>query len=276
MLDLYTHEIPCPDDRAIRKFLWYSALHDGDILSIACDDPRRSDVTIRVEHSVLYSGARRGVYQLRFHGVAHIECTGSPLLGRDYIYDTTFLDSAALHQEQAESSKPLYHLRIRTWGGHSDCIDVIFERFSIRLEGGRVDYRPLPGLDDALVETSRIRRIQQTYADYAAQLRQNPCELDDYDLVEYHAFGLYLTASEGEPDRTADHARKVLSLPMKKHAAQAYAAYLLGLHGTADDVPTLTQLLLALPSWEYMYRRHVLDAMERLHERTRKEADHHD
>ncbi|MBE5798184.1 MAG: hypothetical protein E7327_12555 [Clostridiales bacterium] len=267
MPDLYWHEIPCPDDRAIRKFLWYSAFHDGELLSVCREDARSgNDVVVRISHSVLHSLARCGTYRLRFSGVKDVRFAGIPLGWSDRIYDMHFLDSAALHQEQAETPALLYHLRIVTWCGY---VDLIFEHFSIRLENGRVSYRMPAGLDDALITANRERRIRLTHAEYAAQLRRSPDALDDAELDEYHACALYLTAAGQDAARTAALARETLSLPPCCREARTYAAFLLGRCGTADDLPSLMQLFLSLPSWHCLQRRRVLDAMERLNERSR-------
>lgn len=264
MLDLYTHEIPCPTDRAMHKFLWYSALHDGDLLSIQYEEGNRSDVTLRIRHSI-FNDVRRGVYRLRFQGVKHVEYAASPF-GADRVYSTRFLDSAALHQEQVACGKQLYHLRIVTWCGY---IDLIFERFSIRLEGGRMDYRP-QGIDDALIAANRDRRYREAYAGLARDAALHH-DLDEHDHDEYQAFGLYIASQDESPDAVAARAREVLDTPLVRFGAHTYAAHLLGRFGTADDLPRLTRLLLMLPAWESHARRVVLDAMARMNEHCREE-----
>lgn len=269
MID-FINEIPCPDDRAMRKFLWYNPFHDARILSLHCDEADRSSVILRIEGGGY--DVRRGVYRLRFHGVRRF-CHVAEHPANDRFYATSFLDSAALHREQAESAKPLYHLRIETWSGY---IDAIFERFTIRLESGRVDYRPLD-IDDAVVAANTDRRIRQLHAETQARLESDrPWDmdvnqyralgLDEDDLDEYHASGLWISAQEEAPAEVAAHAREVLMLPLLKFQAQTWAAYLLGLHGSAADLPALTQLLLSLPPWHTLVKRIVLDAMERIHE----------
>lgn len=201
--------------------------------------------------------------------------------GDDQIYATRFLDSARLHREQAESTKPLYHLRIETWCGY---IDLVFERFSIRLADGRVDYRPLD-IDEGIIAANRDRRYRACIAELADRLasprpyddmdeaRYTALGLRDDDLDEYHAFSLYTTAQDKAAEEVASHARQVLALGLTRTGARTYAASLLGKYGNAEDLPRLTQLLLALPSWTCLKRRIVLDAMERIHER---EASAHD
>lgn len=277
MLDLYTHEIPCPDDRAMRKFLWYSVFHDARILNLAYDHDRRGHVTLRI-----FGGGydvRRGEYLLRFHGVQHILYDASS--GDDRIYATRFLDSARLHREQAESASPLYHLRIDTWCGY---IDLVFERFSIRLAGGRVDYRPLD-IDEGIIAANRDRRYRACIAELADRLasphpyddmdaaRYTALGLREDDLDEYHALSLYITAQDKTAEEVAAHARQVLALGLTRAGAPAYAAYLLGKYGNAEDLPHLTELYLTLRPWRVLPRRIVLDAMERIHER---EASAHD
>lgn len=272
MLDLITHEIPCPDDRAMRKFLWHSAFHDADLLAIRYDEETRSDVTLRIGHHIR-NDIRHGVYLLRFHGVKHVEYA-SASSGHDRLYATIFLDSAALHQKQTECEKPLYHLRLQTWCGY---IDLIFERFTIRLEAGRVDYRPR-NIDDRIIANNRDRHYRQTHMELAAALSSSrPYDMDtaeyhapalyDEDVDEYHACGLYIVSQDGKPQEIASRAREVLKLPLVLFHARTHAAYLLGHYGTAEDVPQLTALLLTLPADLPAKRRIVLDAMERLTQR---------
>ena len=264
MLDLYTHEIPCPDDRAMRKFLWYSAFHDGAILSAGPLERHGDDLILRVKHGVLQGIAKPGTYLLRFHGVTHVECAGNPFTNSTLIYDTLFLDSALLHAEQREYERKLYHLRISTWSGF---IDVVFARFSIRLEGGRVSYH-LPEICDEVLAANRERYIRHDFA--SAQQEITAGQANDYDLDKYHAAGLWIANAEGTPAETLQRARQTLQEPPPRFIARTYAAYLLGKYGNAEDLPRLSQLLLALPSWTCWERRIVLDAMERIHERAKE------
>lgn len=265
MLDLYTHEIPCPDDRAMRKFLWYSAFHDGTILSAAAPERHGNDLILRVEHGVLQGIARTGTYLLRFHGVTHVECGGDPF-HRGAIYDTLFLDSALLHTEERECQRKLYHLRISTW---SSFIDVVFARFSIRLEGGRVDYR-LPEISDEVLAANRARYIRRDFS--YAQQEIAAGQATDYDLDKFHAAGLWIDHAEGTPAEALCRARQTLQEPLNRFLAHTYAAYLLGLYGGEEDIHQLTQLLLRIPAYECYGRRIVLDAMERIHERAKEAA----
>lgn len=266
MIDLYTHEIPCPDDRAMRKFLWYSAFHDGTILSAGPPERHSNDLILRVEHGVLQGIARPGTYLLRFHGVTHIECGGNPFCNSASVYDTLFLDSALLHAEERECQHRLYHLRISTWSGF---IDVVFARFSIRLEGGRVSYR-LPEISDELLAANRARYIRRDFSNVQQEIAAG--QANDYDLDKYHAAGLWIDHAEGTPADTLLRARQTLQEPLNRFLARTYAAYLLGLYGSEEDVPRLTQLLLGLPAYESLGRRIVLDAMERIHERAEEAA----
>ena len=129
----FYHEIPLPDDKAIRKFLWVSYFHDGLIQQILPGQPKPCDLTLQI-----YSGRDGYTYLLRFHNAVHYE-SSAPMpwhTGQD-ISSTVFKDSALLHRLHAKEEKPLYHLRFSHWDGYTD---VIFERFTIRREGGRVNY----------------------------------------------------------------------------------------------------------------------------------------
>lgn len=130
----FYHEIPLPEDKAIRKFLWVSYFHDALIKQILPGQPKPYDLTLQI-----YSGHDGYTYLLRFHNAVHFACSGPmPWHAGQDISSTVFKDSALLHRLQAEEEKPLYHLRFSHWDGYTD---VIFERFTIRREGGRVNYK---------------------------------------------------------------------------------------------------------------------------------------
>ena len=260
MPDLYTHEIPRPDDRAMRKFLWYGAFHDGTILSAGPSERHGDDLILRVEHGVLQGIARPGTYVLRFHDVTHVESAGNPSAD---IYDTIFLDSALLHAEERECQRRLYHLRFMMWTGY---LDVVFGRFSIRLEDGRVDYR-LPEISDERLAANREYYIREAFADMQHQLALCMADVGDRDLDDFHATALWIALAEGDANAAADRARRVLAEPLLLHRAHTYAAYVLGWYGNAEDLPRMTQLLQLLPANECLKRRIVQDAIERIHER---------
>ena len=75
----------------------------------------------------------------------------------------------------------------------------------------------------------------------------------------------YVVLYDNQPDFTEDD--------LTTKAFESYSPLdLLGRCGTAEDLPALTALLLALPTWHNLKRRIVLDAMERIHERTKEAA----
>jgi len=260
MLDLYANEIPRPEDRTLSTYLWTTQFHDAVIHDLRYEDPRRSNVTLRIEGGC---GVAHGVYRLCFQGVAHVEYAASPL-GGDRIYSTCFLDSAALHQEQAESDKPLYHLRIQTWNGF---IDLIFARLILRKEDGRVSYHVAnPSAEEA--DQWRNRHLRSLF-----ELLQPLEARDEDDQDQLLALRLYFAHREQAPAQAAAMAREVLSTPLLAHgAAHTYAAHMLGFLGTAEDLPVLTDLLLVKPAWHTLFRRRVLDAMERIQERSAPHA----
>ena len=263
MPDLYTHEIPHPDDRAMHKFLWYGAFHDGTILSAGPSERHGDDLILRVEHGVLQGIAKPGTYVLRFHDVTHVESAGNPFIASASISDTLFLDSALLHAEERECQRRLYHLRFTMWTGY---LDVVFGSFSIRLESGRVDYR-LPEISDERLAANREYYIREAFADAQQQLALCMADVGDRDLDEFHATALWIGLAEGNTIAAVDRARRVLLEPLLLHRAHTYAAYVLGRHGSVEDLPRLMQLLLTLPAHECLKRRIVQDAIERIHER---------
>lgn len=265
MLDLYTHEIPCPTDRAVSRYLWHDAFRGDPIVSGMHMETREDDLILRVEHSGLRGSLKPGAYLLRFHGVIHFGCAGDPYATGGVIHSMIFLDSALLHALEAESGRPLYHLRIITWAGYAD---VVYDHFSIRREGGHMDYR-LPEADGADPAAERAHAIREAFDRAHAQLALCMADVGDRDLDEFHATELWLLNAEGDPRRSAERAREVLEQPLMRNAAWTFAAHVLGLHGSAEDIPRLTRLLLALPAHECLRRRIVLDALDRLHERTK-------
>ena len=62
----FYHEIPLPEDKAIRKFLWVSYFHDGLIQQILPGQPNPYDLTLQI-----YSGHDGYTYLLRFHTAVH-------------------------------------------------------------------------------------------------------------------------------------------------------------------------------------------------------------
>lgn len=277
----FSHEIPCPEDRAMRKFLWFSYFHDGDICRIDhnAPEPRAITITVRsaLDIDMIYRKLKgtweekhaqfepllpRVTYLLRFHGVKHFRHVMNDHIWReDEILTTRFKDSPLLHRLQKEGGKPLYHLRAETAHG---LLDVVFERFTIRKQEGRVDYR----CDwDATIDDWQYRM-----KDVLRDADDSP-DADEYNRDCAQNARLYRLQMAEDYPVLAACARKILQGSCQPSCdAPTYAAHLLGYHGNAGDLPTLTRLYMT-PELYPLARQAVLDAMERIQER---EAANHE
>lgn len=261
----FYHEIPLPEDKAIRKFLWVSYFHDGLIQQILPGQPKPYDLTLQI-----YSGHDGYTYLLRFHNAVHFEYNAPmPWHTGQEISSTIFKDTALLHRLQAGEAKPLYHLRFSHWDGYTD---VIFERFTIRREGGRVNYK-------SEVPPEMITWDRQYYApNFRFFLKNDPYQVDiatlisddqedrDEQIDDILWAQLYHHDVCVRTDELLQLSRSILAeQPACKHA-RMYAAFLLGKHGTSEDMPTLTAQYLA--EQNLLKRRVIMDAMELIQERT--------
>ena len=261
----FYHEIPLPDDKAIRKFLWISYFHDSTIEEILLGQPQKDALTLKLQCS-----CDGFTYLLQFDGVRHFEYA-SPRQGwhaGEEISSTRFKDTALLHRLQKEEGRPLYHLRFSHWDGYTD---VIFRQFSLRKEGGRVNYKCeipmeavswqhqlyaphgtyLPGLDPSSDKYATM------YFDDPEALR----ELED-DFTWTH---LYRLEQSGDTEVLKLQAQDILDHARDCPHALLYAAFLLGKHGSEEDLITLAAQLLR--EQNLLRRRVIMDALELIYER---------
>lgn len=277
----FGHEIPCPDDRAMRKFLWFDYFHDGEIYRIEYDNPAVGDVTITTrcvwESDEIYKKLKgtweerhaqfeqylpRVTYMLRFHGVKHFRHV-MDAWGRaqdDFRY-MRFKDSPLLHRLQKDNRKPLYHLRAETSLG---LLEVVFEGFTIRRQEGRVNYRC-----DWDVNRDFWENPMNSYGQYLREDRDDEevTGMDDYDLNDVMCCRLYKRHRAGRIQEAVTLAQEIVrTYQGRLYHAESYAAYLLGLHGNEADLPALIRLSLC-PELGALSRQNVQDAIERIHER---------
>lgn len=254
MLDVYFHEALCPEDRAIRKFLWESYFHDAELLRIDYDRPAQCDVTLIVRN-------HEDTWYLRFHRIRHFDYASQAMLDfalSQSIFFTGFLDSAVLRRCQKDAGTPLYHLRLILSSG---LMDIVFQRFTIRRESGRVSYR--------------LRVTQDERCDFATSMTRLIAVLDE-DPPEMHsrsdmlACDLFRAQQAGDGISIRRIARELLSSAEDFNWTD-YAAYMLGYHGDASDLSAL-MVIFADPECTLPLRREVQDAMERIMER--EEAAH--
>lgn len=249
MVDVYFHETHCPEDRAMRKFLWESYFHDAELLRIDYDRPGRGDITLIVRN-------HEDTWRLRFHRVKHFDHVSQAVLDlplSQRILFTGFLDSALLHRCRKEADKPLQHLRIDLSDG---LMDVVFQRFTIRREGGRVSYRPRVTQDVTYDFATGMTRL-------IALLDEDP-ELRDRESLL--ACDLFRAHQAGDVSAIRRIARALLQLRDIFHWATNYAAYMLGHHGDASDLPALMAVCTD-PECPLHLRQEMQDAMERIMER---------
>ena len=282
----FGHEIPCPTDRAMRKFLWFDYFHDGEIQRIEYAKPDRESVTITTravwESDEIFKtlkGTRedrcaqfeaflpRVTYHLRFHGVKYFRhVMDDGWNAEDEFRYMHFKDSPLLHRLQKDNRKPLYHLRAETsWG----LLDVVFERFTLRKQEGRVDYRC-----DWDVNRDFWENPMNSYGQYLREDRDDEevTGMDDYDLNDVMCCRLYKRHRAGYIPEALELAREIIrTYQGRLYHAESYAAYLLGLHGDESDLPALTKLYLC-PELGALPKQNMLDAIERIHERAEEAA----
>lgn len=260
----FTHDIPMPDDPAIQKFLWISYFHDAIIQEIHPGKPTYKDLTLRI-----HSGHDGFTYLLRFHGVEHFSCSKDDFFwhtGID-ISSTVFKDTALLHRLEREAEKTLYHLRFSFWDGY---MDLIYAKFTIRREGGRVSYK-------LEYDPSVVNWDVYQYAPNGYWLKHDPFLADithpegDDDDVRLEWIDdilwarLYHIHQAGDVQAIISQARDFMTNEPKYDHAELYAAYLLGKYGDQCDLPALTTHLLHAET--AIRKRVILDAMELIQER---------
>ena len=282
-MDNFHHEIPCPDDRAIRKFLWSDYFHDADLNHIRHDHPAIGDLSIQAtcvwemdKHWPSIPGETREeklayfdqhlapniTYHLRFHRVRHFEHVISRTwLGVEEIICGRFKDTPLRRRLQKTFGKPLYHLRFRTSCGY---MDIVFEHFSIRKMTGRVDYRWTEDISRDYWHESMAADARSALEALSAAPEHTLAEYDRESLLTAR---LFTCAETGDLDGVRTLARQIVAGTDERASfAAEYAVYLLGFHGDAGDLPTLTQLLFR-PDAESLTTRNTRDAIERILER---------
>ncbi|MBQ8556018.1 MAG: hypothetical protein IJ438_09130 [Clostridia bacterium] len=255
-----------PDDKGIRKFLWISYFHDGQIKEILFATPKPKDITLRI-----YSCHDGFTYLLRFHRVQHFECSTPVSCWHEgeEISGTVFKDTALLHRLQKEEGTPLYHLRISLWTGY---LDAIFPRVTIRREGGRVSYKS--EIPPEAVDWGNRWCAPNCYfylnhdpfqVDLASITGDDSAKRDEQIDDVLWARLYYLHRNGNVPDIVAQ-ARSIAAKTSGYWHAELYATVLLGKHGSPQDLPALTVHYLCAEST--IRKRVILDAMELIQERT--------
>lgn len=286
-MDNFHHEIPCPEDRAIRKFLWSDYFHDADLNHIEHDRPAIGDLTIQAacvwEMDELWPSipgetreeklatfdqhlAPHITYRLRFHRVRHFEhVIDRTWLGMEEILCGRFKDTPLLRRLQAAVGKPLYHLRFRTSCGY---MDIVFERFTIRKVAGRVDYH---WTGDTSRDFWRESMTTDTKSTLEALHGTPEHALDECDRASLLIARLFTCEEAGDLDGVRALARQIIAGKDERMSfEEEYAVYLLGFHGDQSDLSALTQLLFC-PETDPLAAHNTRDAIERILERHQHE-----
>lgn len=253
MIDVYFHETFRPEDRAIRKFLWESYFHDAELIRIDYGQPDRRDVTLVVRND-------EDTWRLRFHCVVYFdhETESGPFWALSHeVFSTAFLNTPLLRRCQKDAGKPLHHLRIRLSCG---LLDVVFQRFTIRREGGRVSYHPRVTRDEAYDFATSMGRL-------IAVLGEEPVLRDRITLL---ACDLFRAQQAGDADAIRSISRELIA-SRDVYSWVDYAAYMLGHHGDESDLPALLAIH-SDPECMLHLRREMQDAMERIMERSTAHA----
>lgn len=261
----FYHEIPLPEDKAIQKFLWVSYFHDGLIQQILPGQPKPYDLTLQI-----YSGHDGYTYLLRFHNAVHFECSAPmPWHSGQDISSTVFKDTALLHRMQGKEGKPLYHLRISHWDGYTD---VIFERFTIRREGGRVNYKsevPPEGIGWRYCRYTPNGAYLPDFDPFESDFAALPAEDEEERLFMIDDIlwaRLYHLEQHSQITELIKQARYIIAEHPRCEHAPVYAAFLLGKHGNSADLSGLTKQYFSAEN--LLLKRVILDAIEHIRERT--------
>lgn len=265
----YEHEIRCPDNRAIRKYLWEDYFHDSNITNIKFDkssnkviltlesntDLNNAFEKLKMDHEEFWEYVGMNIdkftYELIFTGAQHLQIERR-LDCSDYI-NGRFKNTALVTRLNIGRKKRLYHFRIQVADGFAD---IIFSGFIIRKKQGKVDYKTL---------NTSFRCIQNKLLD----------ELEIVELAKYgEDFERYEAMKElyerGYPN-LLDIVRCNLDLNEEFEDTCLYACFLAGILGEQEDTINLLNIYCRIDglykSPQYLIKRNILDAMEKIQDR---------
>ncbi|MCL2338195.1 MAG: hypothetical protein FWC60_12355 [Firmicutes bacterium] len=267
----YEHEVPCPENKGIRNYLWYDYFHDSDINNIFFDH------TMGLVELTLECSRERGemwnkltgdydareaymdkniesfTYILTFKGTKYFH-TERLIAMNDYL-NGRFKDTALLRKLAAENKKALYHFRIQIDDGY---MDIIFSDFIIRKKLGRVKYP--------------IKKITYQTGQWLDEDAKKTAITGD----DYQRFLAMKELFHKNDPALPEIVRKNLWFDDYGDAC-LYSAYLLGKLGDLNDVPKLLELYLRIEEYfmaksvsrcgVVMPKRNILDAIELIYQR---------
>ena len=290
-----THQIPMPENKAMKYFLWLSYFHDSLITAIEFKrkgnrdfffSPNRVELTIvsirdidndqsipddyQKGEEYLKAHRDRYTYKLVFDGCVYFNNEKYFHCG-DFVHGV-FLDSARLRTIHAsDDTKRYYHYRITLADGY---MDLIFHRFTIKRVIGKVKYPDIEPMVDypkwqlewLLRESTKDETAALDTAWVTSQL-----ESEDDEVIA-HAL-LYLARNENRC--VVEEARKIMKKPWPAFSeAREAAMWVLGQQGDECDLPILLQEYFSLeeryahatitPINVFSSKRFVMDAIEHI------------
>jgi hypothetical protein len=262
----YEHEIACPDNRAIRKYLWEDYFHDSKITDIKFDKSSNKVVLtlesntdlndafekFKMNHEEFWEYVSRNInkftYELIFIGAQHVQIERR-LDSSDYI-NGRFKDTALVNKLSIGRKKKLYHFRIKVADGF---LDVIFSDFNIRKKEGNVDYKvhntSFQFMPDNLLDEIEIVKLAKHGEDFERYKAMK-------ELYEM-----------GYPN-LLDIVRHNMDLNDELEDTCFYACFLLGILGEQEDIINLLHIFCRIDcfykSSQYLIKKNILDAIEKI------------
>lgn len=264
MYNYYDFGAEFPLEKAVQKFLVSDYFHDSRIRTVELDSGRR-ELAIRLQCCRDWENAGVGTledarytYILRFSGVHGFRSVTDLSWWSEYI-NGRFKQTAWLCEQQRQTKRKLYQFRIGLADGY---LDILFSRFSVRKESGRIFYADIKELG-AFYKDWYKRSPEQLDKIREALKSTSPDSLDD----DLYLLLLYANEATDLPQ----HCRLILTGDASQ-AAKAYAAWLLGKCGTPADLLLLWEAFRAekeRKSYDFgsddpMKYRNFMDAVEQL------------
>lgn len=276
-MDNYSHEIPLPENSALRRYLWFDYFHDSKIFQVAFDHRKRT-VTLSLDCCCDYDDVwyklkgdydsrcaqmepllDRFIYYLKFSGVEYFHSERLPL-ANDYI-NGRFKDSAILRKLCKDKQQDLFHFRIQIDDGYDD---IIFKKFSIRKKVGRINPK----------ETESYE-VKEQWTNEQIHLMLDNDDFDD-DFNRYLALSTLHRSNDASILR---YARTFMSNQAYLEISKTYSAYLLGKYGDLSDIPSLVELYFIIENQmceqpilrcsTLLPKRNIMDAIELINLRCR-------
>lgn len=263
MYNYYDFEAEFPLEKAVQKFLVSDYFHDSEIRSVELNSTHR-ELLIRLQCRRDWERAGEGnledaryTYTLRFIRVYGFRSV-TDLRWPEYI-NGRFKQTAWLCEQQKQTKRKLYQFRIGLADGY---LDILFGRFSVRKETGRISYADTKELG-AFYKDWYKRSPEQLDKIREALKSLSPDSID----VDLNLEFLYANKAADLPQQC----RRVLTGNVSPDA-KAYSAWLLGKCGTPDDLSLIREAFwtdkahksIDLGSEDPMKYRNYIDAAEQL------------